>query len=152
MRKSSTSATVVPGVRFAVDSYVTFARTWPWIEGVASSLTELFAPAAMAARTVALRQHYLRLDHDALGYAVVRQCPGCLSVAEVAQASVRCCSCTSPEVSRWLDLTSQCASCRPTITLSKLPSRSLGRRISSCTPGRIRRLCEPGNACPGGVR
>jgi pyrroloquinoline-quinone synthase len=59
---------VVPGVRFAVDSYVAFARTRPWIEGVASSLTELFAPAAMAARTVALRHHYRWLDHDALGY------------------------------------------------------------------------------------
>jgi pyrroloquinoline quinone (PQQ) biosynthesis protein C len=35
---------VVPGVRFAVDAYVTFARTRPWTEAVASSLTELFAP------------------------------------------------------------------------------------------------------------
>jgi pyrroloquinoline-quinone synthase len=59
---------VLPGVRFAVDSYVTFARTRPWIEGVASSLTELFAPAAMAARTAALRQHYTWLDHGASGY------------------------------------------------------------------------------------
>ncbi|MDQ2789473.1 MAG: pyrroloquinoline quinone biosynthesis protein C [Pseudonocardiales bacterium] len=59
---------VLPGVRFAVDSYVTFARTRPWIEGVASSLTELFAPAAMAARTTALRQHYPWLDHGAFGY------------------------------------------------------------------------------------
>ncbi|HXW82567.1 MAG TPA: hypothetical protein VEJ84_23925, partial [Acidimicrobiales bacterium] len=29
---------VVPGVRFAVDAYVTFARTRPWVEAVASSL------------------------------------------------------------------------------------------------------------------
>jgi pyrroloquinoline-quinone synthase len=59
---------VLPGVRFAVDSYVTFARTRPWIEGIASSLTELFAPHAMAARTVALRKHYPWIEHDALGY------------------------------------------------------------------------------------
>jgi pyrroloquinoline-quinone synthase len=59
---------VVPGVRFAVDSYVTFARTRPWLEGIASSLTELFAPQAMAARTAALRRHYSWLNHDALGY------------------------------------------------------------------------------------
>ena len=39
---------VVPGVRFAVDAYVTFARTRPWVEAVASSLTELFAPDLMA--------------------------------------------------------------------------------------------------------
>jgi coenzyme PQQ biosynthesis protein C len=30
---------VVPGVRFAVDAYVAFARTRPWVEAVASSLT-----------------------------------------------------------------------------------------------------------------
>lgn len=59
---------VVPGVRFAVDSYVTFARTRPWIEGVASSLTELFAPQAMAVRTAALKRHYSWMDHDAFGY------------------------------------------------------------------------------------
>jgi pyrroloquinoline-quinone synthase len=59
---------VLPGVRFAVDSYVTFARTRPWIEGIASSLTELFAPQAMAARTAALRRHHPWINHDALGY------------------------------------------------------------------------------------
>jgi pyrroloquinoline-quinone synthase len=59
---------VLPGVRFAVDSYVTFARTRPWIEGIASSLTELFAPQAMAARTAALRRHHSWINHDALGY------------------------------------------------------------------------------------
>ncbi|HEY8024288.1 MAG TPA: pyrroloquinoline-quinone synthase PqqC [Burkholderiaceae bacterium] len=36
---------VVPGVRFAVDAYVNFARRSPWQEAVCSSLTELFAPA-----------------------------------------------------------------------------------------------------------
>ncbi len=59
---------VLPGVRFAVDSYVTFARTRPWVEGIASSLTELFAPQAMATRTAAWKQHYSWVNHDALGY------------------------------------------------------------------------------------
>lgn len=59
---------LLPGVRFAVDSYVAFARTRPWIEGVASSLTELFAPQAMAARTAALKKHYSWINQDALGY------------------------------------------------------------------------------------
>ncbi len=35
---------VTPGVRFAVDAYVNFARQRPWQESVCSSLTELFAP------------------------------------------------------------------------------------------------------------
>lgn len=35
---------VVPGVRFAVDAYVNFAKKSPWQEGVCSSLTEIFAP------------------------------------------------------------------------------------------------------------
>lgn len=35
---------VVPGVRFAVDAYVNFARQRSWQESVCSSLTELFAP------------------------------------------------------------------------------------------------------------
>ena len=41
---------VLPGVRYAVDAYVTFARRRPWIEAVASSLTELFGPAAIRVR------------------------------------------------------------------------------------------------------
>jgi pyrroloquinoline-quinone synthase len=35
---------VSPGVRFAVDAYINFARQKPWQEAVCSSLTELFAP------------------------------------------------------------------------------------------------------------
>src|SRR6266851_9585206 len=41
---------VVPGVRFAVDAYVNFARSKPWPIAIASSLTELFAPDLMASR------------------------------------------------------------------------------------------------------
>ena len=59
---------LVPGVRFAVDAYVTFARTKPWVEGVASSLTELFAPDLMAERIAAFERHYTWIDRDGLAY------------------------------------------------------------------------------------
>lgn len=49
---------VAPGVRFAVDAYVNFARTQPWPIAVASSLTELFAPNLMATRLEAFERHY----------------------------------------------------------------------------------------------
>ena len=35
---------VSPGVKFAVDAYINFARQRPWQEAVCSSLTEMFAP------------------------------------------------------------------------------------------------------------
>lgn len=35
---------VLPGVRFAVDAYINFARRAPWQEAASSSLTEMFAP------------------------------------------------------------------------------------------------------------
>jgi pyrroloquinoline-quinone synthase len=49
---------VLPGVRFAVDAYVNFARTKPWPVAVASSLTELFAPDLMAVRLAAFEKYY----------------------------------------------------------------------------------------------
>lgn len=59
---------VVPGVRFAVDAYVNFARTRPWVEAVASSLTELFAPGLMAERLAAFERHYPWIDRQGLAY------------------------------------------------------------------------------------
>ena len=59
---------VVPGVRFAVDAYVNFARTRPWVEAVASSLTELFAPDLMAERLMAFERLYTWIDPDGLAY------------------------------------------------------------------------------------
>jgi len=59
---------VLPGVRFAVDAYLTFTRTRPWVEAVASSLTELFAPGLMAERLAAFERHYTWIDPDALAY------------------------------------------------------------------------------------
>ncbi len=59
---------VLPGVRYAVDAYVNFARQRPWIEAVASSLTELFGPAAIRVRLDALERHYAWIDPAGLEY------------------------------------------------------------------------------------
>ena len=59
---------VLPGVRYAVDAYVNFARQRPWIEAVASSLTELFGPAAIRVRLDALERHYPWIDPAGLEY------------------------------------------------------------------------------------
>jgi pyrroloquinoline-quinone synthase len=59
---------VLPGVRYAVDAYVNFARQKPWIEAVASSLTELFGPGAMKARLEAFERHYPWIDTAGLEY------------------------------------------------------------------------------------
>jgi pyrroloquinoline-quinone synthase len=59
---------LVPGVRFAVDAYVTFARTRPWTEAVASSLTELFAPDLMAERLAAFERFYPWIEGEGLAY------------------------------------------------------------------------------------
>jgi pyrroloquinoline-quinone synthase len=59
---------VLPSVRFAVDAYVNFARQRPWIEAVASSLTELFGPSAIKVRLAALEEHYPWIDPAGLQY------------------------------------------------------------------------------------
>jgi pyrroloquinoline-quinone synthase len=59
---------VLPGVRMAAESYVTFCKTKPWIEAVASSLTELFAPDLMRKRIAAFPEHYAWIRPEALDY------------------------------------------------------------------------------------
>ena len=59
---------VLPGVRFAVDAYVQFARTQPWPLAVASSLTELFAPDLMAERLAAFERYYSWVPENSLDY------------------------------------------------------------------------------------
>ncbi len=49
---------LLPGVRFAVDAYVNFARSQPWPIAIASSLTELFAPDLMTSRLAAFEKFY----------------------------------------------------------------------------------------------
>ena len=57
-----------PGVRFAVDAYVNFARTHRWPIAIASSLTELFAPDLMTTRLAAFENFYSWIDPHGLGY------------------------------------------------------------------------------------
>jgi pyrroloquinoline-quinone synthase len=57
-----------PGVRFAVDAYVNFARTQPWPIAIASSLTELFAPDLMKTRLAAFEKFYPWIDPRGLDY------------------------------------------------------------------------------------
>ena len=59
---------VLPAVRYAVDAYVDFARRKPWIEAVASSLTELFGPSAIRVRLASLEAHYPWIDPAGLEY------------------------------------------------------------------------------------
>jgi pyrroloquinoline-quinone synthase len=59
---------VAQGKRFAVDAYIDFARRKPWLESVASSLTELFGPPVMAARVAAIVARYPWIDRDGLRY------------------------------------------------------------------------------------
>lgn len=59
---------VLPGVRFAVDAYINFARTQPWPLAIASSLTELFAPDLMRERLAAFEKHYTWIAPEGLTY------------------------------------------------------------------------------------
>jgi len=59
---------VLPGVRFAVDAYVNFARRAPWPEAVCSSLTELFAPEIHKQRLAGWPDYYPWIDRSGLHY------------------------------------------------------------------------------------
>lgn len=59
---------VLPGVRFAVDAYVNFARRATWQEAASSSLTELFAPTIHQSRLDSWPQHYPWIDADGYQY------------------------------------------------------------------------------------
>jgi pyrroloquinoline-quinone synthase len=59
---------LLPGVRFAVDAYVNFARRAPWPEGVCASLTELFAPEIHRQRLASWPEHYPWINPAGLSY------------------------------------------------------------------------------------
>jgi pyrroloquinoline-quinone synthase len=59
---------VLPGVRFAVDAYVNFARTATWQEAACSSLTELFAPRIHKQRLAGWPDLYPWIDQTGLAY------------------------------------------------------------------------------------
>jgi pyrroloquinoline-quinone synthase len=63
---------VLPGVRFACDSYVALVRESPLVVAVASSLTEMFAPDIMSKRIAAWERHYPWVGAEALAYFRVR--------------------------------------------------------------------------------
>lgn len=59
---------VLPGVRFAVDAYINFARRVPWQEAAASSLTELFAPTIHKSRLDHWPTHYPWIEAEGYNY------------------------------------------------------------------------------------
>ena len=59
---------VLPGVRFAVNAYVNFARRASWQEAASSSLTELFAPKIHQSRLDAWPQHYPWIKPEGYSY------------------------------------------------------------------------------------
>lgn len=63
---------VLPGVRFACDAYVNFARRASWQEAVCSSLTELFAPEIHQRRLAGWPEHYPWIDREGYQYFRVR--------------------------------------------------------------------------------
>ncbi|MBF6327696.1 pyrroloquinoline-quinone synthase PqqC [Nocardia transvalensis] len=63
---------VLPGVRFAVDAYLDFARRRPWLLAVASGLTELFSPGLLAYRLSRMREHYPWIAEEGFAYFTAR--------------------------------------------------------------------------------
>ena len=58
----------LPATRFAVEAYVHFVRERPLVEAVASSLTELFAPAIIANRVAGMLASYDFITAETLAY------------------------------------------------------------------------------------
>jgi pyrroloquinoline-quinone synthase len=63
---------LLPGVRFAVDAYVNFARNAEWHEAASSSLTELFAPTIHQQRLSNWPDNYPWIDSKGLLYFQMR--------------------------------------------------------------------------------
>ena len=59
---------ILPATRFAVDAYTAFVARRTLLEAIASSLTELFAPAIHRERIKGLSEHYAWADEYALAY------------------------------------------------------------------------------------
>src|SRR5258708_3639238 len=63
---------VLPGTRFAVEAYVNFVRDRPILEGIASSLTEMFSPGIIADRVSGMLVNYSFITRDTLAYFTPR--------------------------------------------------------------------------------
>ena len=59
---------ILPATRFAVDAYVHFVRDKSPLEAIASSLTELFAPAIHEERIVGMLEHYDFINPSIMTY------------------------------------------------------------------------------------
>ena len=63
---------ILPGTRFAVEAYVNFVRDRPLLEGIASSLTEMFSPGIIADRVRGMLAGYSFITEDTLAYFTPR--------------------------------------------------------------------------------
>ncbi|MCP3672262.1 MAG: pyrroloquinoline-quinone synthase PqqC [Gammaproteobacteria bacterium] len=59
---------ILPATRHAVEAYIHFVRDKPLLDGIASSLTELFAPAIHKERISGMLVNYDFVDDSMLGY------------------------------------------------------------------------------------
>jgi len=59
---------VLPGVKFAIDAYINFARQATWQEAASSSLTELFAPKIHQRRLDQWPEYYPWIDAQGYNY------------------------------------------------------------------------------------
>jgi pyrroloquinoline-quinone synthase len=64
----ASTAGALPATHFAVEAYVHFVRDHSVLEGIASSLTELFAPAIHRERIAGLLEHYAFANEETLSY------------------------------------------------------------------------------------
>src|SRR5258708_18359990 len=63
---------ILPGTRFAVEAYVNFVRDRPLLEGIASSLTEMFSPGIIADRVRGMLAGYPFVTEQTLAYFTPR--------------------------------------------------------------------------------
>jgi pyrroloquinoline-quinone synthase len=66
------TAGILPATRFAVDAYVAFVRERPILEGIASSLTEMFSPTIIAERVSGMLANYAWITQETLAYFTPR--------------------------------------------------------------------------------
>lgn len=66
------AAKCLPGVRFAVEGLLSFAKKGSWLDGVATSLYELPAKEELAKRTMALKTHYQWVRPEGMKFFVSR--------------------------------------------------------------------------------
>ena len=59
---------LLPGTRFAVDAYITYVRERSPLEGMTSSLTELFAPKIHEERISGMLENYDFISDDIMAY------------------------------------------------------------------------------------